>query len=290
MRVVLLIHAHKDVEQLNRLIQAVSGRQIAVYVHLDRKSNVDPSLIDGRAKLVKSRVDVWWGDFSQVQATLNSLTEIDADGDYDYVILVSGLDYPVWPSEKIVRFLDGSDRREYLQSSTLDANGWASAADRIDYFYYSRNNLVLKAAYAALRTVMRALSLKRHMVGGWRAYGGASWFILSSDCIRYILKYVKDHPSFVNFMKSVFGPDESFFQTIVMNSQFQDRVVSDIKRYIDWSDCAKGLSPSPNWLTERDFDKIIASGAMFCRKVEPTRSAKLMALLDAHRGACGPMP
>lgn len=285
MRVILLIQAHRDVEQLNRLIHAVADKQIAIYVHLDRRSKVDPAAIDGRAKLIKSRVDVFWGDFSQAQATLNSLAEIEADGDYDYVILISGQDYPVWPSEKIVRFLEGANRCEFLQNATLDKNGWASAADRFDYYYYSRNNPVLKVAYTGLRVLMRLLSLKRHLVGDLRAYGGSSWFILSRDCIRYILKYISAHPRFIDFMKSVFGPDESLFQTIVMNSPFRDRVINDNKRYIDWSDCEKGLSSSPTWLTERDFDKIIASGAMFCRKVDSVRSAKLMALLDAHRAA-----
>jgi hypothetical protein len=213
------------------------------------------------------------------------LSEIARDGDYDYVNFISGQDYPVWPTAKIVRFLEGADGRQFLHGTSLDENGWTKAAERVQYFHYFRESRALQVAFAAVRGLMRALSLKRKMVEGLVAYGGSSWFILSSDCVRYILKYVDSHPSYVAFMKTVECVDEVFFHTIVLNSEFRGRVVNDNHRYIDWSECKRGLSSNAKWLSEQDFDNIVATGAMFCRKLEPRTGAKLMELLDAHRAA-----
>jgi hypothetical protein len=65
-------------------------------------------------------------------------------------------------------------------------------------------------------------------------------------------------------MKTIFA-DEMIFNSIIMNSSFAGRTVSDNLRYIDF---IKG-NPSPNILTDRDFGKIISDRYHFARKFDP---------------------
>jgi hypothetical protein len=47
------------------------------------------------------------------------------------------------------------------------------------------------------------------------------------------------------------------------------------------------MSYSPNLLGARDFDAIIGSGKMFCRKVELDFDSEIFDMLDAYRGTAG---
>lgn len=59
-----------------------------------------------------------------------------------------------------------------------------------------------------------------------------------------------------------------------MNSNFADRIVHNNMRYIDWS----VISP-PKFLTVEDYEKIISSRTLFCRKIESKTATELLPLL-----------
>jgi hypothetical protein len=278
MKFALLIQAHRDVAQVNRLIAGAAAPDVSVFVHWDRKSREDLSALDRRAALIESRVAVKWGDFSQVQAALNSFREILGRGKFDHLIFVSGQDYPVLPAAKIAGFLKANPGKEFMRHVPLA--DWKGAMGRVDYFHGG-------AAYAVLRAGMRALGVKRKIPGGLKPYGGSQWFTLTGGAAASLVEYADAHPEYVSFMKTVSCVDEIFFHTILLNSKFAGSVVNENFRYIDWSECAKGLTSNPNWLAEADFEKIAASPAMYCRKVEPGRSSRLMDLLDDHRKKIG---
>lgn len=281
MRTVALIHAHKDPAQIDRLVAAVSDERFVAYVHVDAKSAIDVRALDPRARLVADRERVGWGDYSQVQAILNALAQVERDEDYDYLMLMSGQDYPVWSRARLARHLDGAGGREFMDCVPLDAEGWAQGAQRVVYPHYRGANPLVRAGYRAARGVMRALAVERRLPGGLRPYGGSAWFAVTRPCVRHILGFVAAHPEYVEFMKTVSIPDESFFQTIVGNSPFRASLGEGNLHYIDWSE---GL-PNPRCLTEADFDRIVASGKAFCRKIDVRTGSGLADRLDAHRHA-----
>ena len=100
MKQVFLIQAHKDLGQLNALVEQLRDDDFLVYVNLDRKCDIDPAGVDPRARLVNKRIDVHWGAFSQVQATLNSLAQIVAEvPEFDKVLFLSAQDFPLLSNE-----------------------------------------------------------------------------------------------------------------------------------------------------------------------------------------------
>lgn len=84
MKVAFLMQCHKSPEQINLLLKALKHPQVDVYVHVDSKSESirgDIGEGDGIYLLPKKdSIDVQWGQFSQVQATLNLLNAAISGG------------------------------------------------------------------------------------------------------------------------------------------------------------------------------------------------------------------
>jgi hypothetical protein len=69
------------------------------------------------------------------------------------------------------------------------------------------------------------------------------------------------------------------FHTIIMNSSFAGKTVSDNLRYIEWT---RG-NPNPHILTSGYFEKIIAGHYHFARKFDTEVDTTILDMLDAHR-------
>ena len=64
----LLIQAHKDVGYF--LEFARLNEQANVYIHIDKKSTDIPTPVYKNVFIVKNPINVYWGGWSQVEATL----------------------------------------------------------------------------------------------------------------------------------------------------------------------------------------------------------------------------
>lgn len=286
MKQVFLIQAHKDLGQLNALVGQLRDEDFLVYVNLDRKCDIDPAGVDPRARLVRERIDVHWGAFSQVQATLNSLEQILAEvPGFDKVIFLSAQDFPLLSNAALKDELARLSGHELLDTVAIGHGPGQWAADyRYQYFYAEHGGRAGRLLAGLLNKGMRAAGLKRRMPGAMQPYGGSSWWALSRECVRALLERVRREPRLLRFFRSVACPDELFFQTLVMNSPFRARVLGRNFRYVQWPENG---ARNPKVLDEADFERIAAaraaSGAHFCRKIDSRASAGLLALLQTLR-------
>jgi hypothetical protein len=102
MKNVILIHAHKDLLQLNHLIDALTYTNHLIYMNVDLKSKIDLTKINPAARLIKKRNNIYWSDFSQVEAILNSLQEIKNDNSaFSHLAIISAQDYPIVANDKL---------------------------------------------------------------------------------------------------------------------------------------------------------------------------------------------
>jgi hypothetical protein len=279
---VFLIAAHKDPAQLNALVEQLRDDDFLIYVHLDAKGAVKPGDVHPAARQVAERVAVHWGCFSQVQATLNSLAQIVAEvPDFDKVLFLSAQDFPLLSNPALKAALANLRGNELLDTVAVGREPGQWAADyRYQYFHRDEAGKPARMACSLANRAMRACGLTRRLPAGMRPYGGSSWWALSRDCVRELLARVKRAPGIVRFFRSVSCPDEMFFQTLVMNSRFSERVLSENFRYIQWP--AQGAR-NPKILDEHDFERIAASSAHFCRKIDSRASAALLPRLVALR-------
>ncbi|MDY0976367.1 beta-1,6-N-acetylglucosaminyltransferase [Massilia sp. CFBP9012] len=280
MKQAFLICAHKDMDQLNGLVRQLCDPDFCVYVHLDRKSALDPARLHPAARLVRERVAVRWGDVSQVESTLASMRQILLDvPDFDKLILLSAQDFPLLPNHMLKAALARMRGYEMIETAPIAAHGWR-VMHRYAYFHRDSGRLAERLACAVANRALRLLRRTRHLPDGFVPYGGSCWWTLSRGCVRELLRLADAHPRLLRFCRSVQSPDELFFQTLVMHSRFAGRVLPDNLRYIAWPD---GGSCNPRVLDEDDFERIKASGAHFCRKLDSQASAVLLSRLLAWK-------
>ncbi len=282
MKQVFLIAAHKDVEQLNALVQQLGDPDFLVYVHLDRKSAIDPVDLHPNAHLVAERVDVRWGGFSQVEATLASLRQIlHEQPAFDKVIFLSAQDFPLLPNALLKRELARVRERELIETTRIGPDGW-QVAFRYQFFHREGGRRIERLACRLANAVLRLSGRRRGMPDGLVPHGGSSWWALSRGCVAEVLRLADAHPRFGRLCRTVQCPDELFFQTLVMHSAYANRVLSDNYRYVQWPEQG---ARNPKVLDGADFERIRASNAHFCRKLDSQASADLMRRLVEWKDA-----
>lgn len=281
LKLVVLIVAHKNIGQLLRLINAISHPQVIIYVHIDKKSDLDGSVFPDHVRIVKNSVEVTWKLFSQVRAILNSVTEVVRNEvNFDYLTLISGQDYPIRSMGTILGSLSEQAGAEFIHHVPLDQTGWNQARIRFERFYFQSYPGALTRLGGRLVTyACDKVRWKRRFYKGLRPWGGSAWWTLSRPCILYILNLMAKDKGLVNYMMKTIHADEIIFQTIVMNSPFAENAVSENYRYMEW---VRG-NPNPNILTRSDFLKIVESPQHFARKFDPEIDEEILDMLDDYR-------
>jgi hypothetical protein len=87
----------------------------------------------------------------------------------------------------------------------------------------------------------------------------------------------------MRLFERVWIPNEHFVQTIVGNSPFRDRIAHADRsgalkgvHYVDWE---RG---SPKILGVEDFERLLASPALFARTFNRTEDPVILDMIDAH--------
>jgi hypothetical protein len=276
MKIAVLLLAHKNGAQVERLINRLRHPSIRVFLHADQKSALSGYTFSSPAVLVKNTVPVYWGDFSPVQATLNGMKEIrDQTRGFDYFILLSGQDYPIKPIQSLVDFLEKNKGKEFINHYPVNKEGWKAAMSRYQYYH---KNVPGWFIFAGFRQLMKLSGIKRKPpVPVW---GGSQWFNITRAAFDYILDYTTANPGFTRFMKRCNFTDELFFHTILLNSPFKNNCINDHLRYINWSSDPGKKINSPEVITQKDLTTVRQSPGFFARKFDNSIDENVLDELD----------
>lgn len=258
-----LILVHSNPNQLSRLVKKLICEGDVVFIHVDMKSNLSVFLElfpdNNNVFFVQNRIDVKWGGYEMVEATLNGFKEIIASGlNINYVNLLSGQDYPLKPMSELNQFLTNNPGKAFMLCLNIEKD-WTEALFRIKE--YNFNNWKFPGHYR-LQQLINFILPERKMPDGMVAVGRSQWFTISLKHVIFLINRLESSPALVRFFKLTWAPDEFVFQTLLFNSAFRDDIVADDLRYIDWSEGKK----NPKVLTVIDFDKLISSDHFFARK------------------------
>jgi hypothetical protein len=274
LRFAYIISAYKRLNQLSRLVRRLHTDTAVFFVHVDRKTNDGDyaALAEGLQDLPSvhflERHTCHWGGFGHVRATLKGIDELRRIGTpFDYVILLTGQDYPIKSNEHIESFFTLAKGNSFMGFSALPSDSWSprGGLDRIEYRHLRVHGRHLRSPF------------RRRFPAGLRPYGGGAYWCLSRACIEYVARFVAERPDVVEFFESVDIPDELFFQTVVLNSELGDTVVNDNLRYIDWT---RGRRPAI--LGAADFTALRNSQKLFARKFDVQQDEAVLDLIDRH--------
>lgn len=275
MKIAILCQCHKNAEQVNRLIKSMQYNDVFdFYIHVDKKSNISNGILKNDHVFVLSNencVNVLWGDISQVTATLKMI-ECAKKKKYDYYWLLSGQDFPIKSPKYIVEFLEKDTNKNYI--NLFEGEKHKKTDFKRNEIYYCK----FLRKRGLLSKLIKRLYIE--ITGGWEKtyplfkrksienlqvnfFFGSSWWCLNGRTIEWMMKYIEKNPNYVKFYRNTLCPDESFFQTLFMNSPFKDSKMEYLT-YVDWS---SGKS-NPRILTLEDKDNIFASDFLIARKFD----------------------
>ena len=293
MNVAYIISAYKLPALLVRLVGRLDAPGTSVWIHVDTKTSepvyraMSEPLADRTEVHFVRRHPCYWGDFGHVQATLEGLRALIASRQpFDYVVLLTGQDYPITTNRQIATALRAANGHVLMHCMPIPNEHWTDGgASRFENRHFRVGDRVLAfpgtpfrstPLNAAWSAITRALRLHRSFPAGMEPWGGSSYWMMPADCANYVDAWVRGNPEIVDFFRGVHVPDEMFFQSVVMNSPYRDRVADDDLRYIDW----RGGMDHPKVLTSADFDALMRSGKLFARKFDPGVDAGVLDRID----------
>lgn len=319
-RAVYVILSHRDWTQVRRLAGAVlasSPEARVVVMHDSRRERFPNSDDDPRIEIVDHGLACDWGSWELVAAALRGFAHARDNHDAQLVALISGQDYPcrpleAWEDEALAapawigearpldytprwgrRYGDGDDRwtryayRWFPSPAALlraRLPKWPRLPSAVDRFWRRiRRAIALRLEPAlGVRIVARGRGVHygfrriRDPLPAGRGYWyGAQWVAVRRHELDHLLDVDFASGSSLQrlYRRSVI-PDESALVTPLMwLSAPADMPPVALQHWDDDLDGGRIFAMD-------DLDRIVSSGAPFCRKMDPAISASLMDELD----------
>lgn len=240
-----------------------------------------------------------YGDLSHVDRWIDATRWLDAHGvAYDWMVTLSGQDYPVRPVAEGEREVAAAAYDGYLEHFPVfsEESRWPPHRARNRYLYRHRRLPALPAPVRAMLRPARAVNAVQPffrvnaMYGsfgvrtptplgpGFALWGGSFFTTLNRRCVAHVRDFYESRPAVMRWFRGVLAPEEVFFQTVLVAAD-RFHLSADPLRYFDF---AHGDGAHPRPLTLADVPALRASGAHWARKFDQSTSATALDALDAH--------
>jgi Core-2/I-Branching enzyme len=296
-RVAYVITSYKLPNQVLRLASILrkgSPDASIVVHHDDRGCTLDPAQVEALdVRLVEPPSHVVWGEASQLAMVLRCLGwALDHDG-FDWLVLLSGQDYPIRPVAEIEQSLAAAEVDAFIETRPCERSAFGATIDEFAGRYHFRWRRMPTGVAASLARVPargRSLAQARTMpTGTWvgvRAlrspfghhlicHRGSDWFTLSRAAVECVDKFVRTRRDVLDYYRHTLIPTESFVQTVLANSSL--RLSGDYRRYLVFDG---PQMPAPRVLRMQDLTPMLASGGNFARKFDETIDRAVLDEID----------
>ena len=290
MKIAYIISAYKYPKQLVRLVLKLNTIDTTFLIHFDKRT--DDRQYDEAVQALEQQSNVifldrhrcYWGDIGHVNATLKGIKILfEKKIDFDYVVLLTGQDYPIKTNDQIQDFFQKHDGKSFIEFFPLNFGSehqepisgalWSARLERWHIVLLGQLRPILPNRYIPL-------PIKHRFPNELKPFVGSSYWCLHKQCIEYIYSFVDRNRKFVDFFKFTSVSDEVFFQTILLNSGLVDSLVNDSLRYIKWT--GKDWSGKPSILGSSDFEEMTLSSKLFARKFDCMKDKEILDKLDNH--------
>ena len=198
-----------------------------------------------------------------VGATLSLLKQAKTNSTYEYYHLISGVDMPLKSQEYIHNFFANNAGREYITCEYSEQ--WLP---RFKYYHLLRGiqrkrgsilGKVLTGGDLILIYLQKILRINRLKKKPFKIYKGSQWFSITDNFVCYLISRENEINELTKFSLC---SDESFIQTIIMDSPFKKKLAETNMRLIDWN---RG---EPYTFRISDISELINSDILFARKFD----------------------
>ena len=289
---VFLITAHRDPKMLHRLLAAIEADNHYALVNIDCKSgSLKPFIPVGNNRNVvfldgKNRMSVQHGAYSQVKCTLRMLKKALIEyPDADYFHLMSGQDYMCVSPIEFDDFFKQNPTRSYMhydspeETELYRGNHWAKrvACWNLADIAPSGDKTVLLVRNQ-IQKVMNRFFKRKEIHNLW---GGWNWFSWHRGVVEFVVDQTFSNPGYFRRFHFTRCCDELIFHTLLASHIGRLNIESDnALRFIEWHPKRSAPTNSPLLLEITEFEDIVKSKALICRKVDSVKSALLLNELD----------
>lgn len=278
MRQAILITAYKNIPHLRRIVDYFDD-DFEVFIHIDKKCREDYVFLREMSHVhLFDRYRIAWGDVNHLKAILLLMHEAYRHDDLEYFHLITGSDYPALPLTDFKCFCEHHKHDNFVEHFPLPHPDWGEEGgmDRIRYYWVQPSYRVKHGRFVyKFIKLQRILGIDRgfnFFVG--RLYGGGTYWSVSREAVGQALDYIDRHPDYLRRFRMTSIAEEICLPSLWAGIGMP--MHNDYKRYIDWGPDGG----NPQTLTEKDYDNIVNSGALFARKMASGDSDKLIELLD----------
>jgi hypothetical protein len=303
--VVYLIASHRNPSQVERLVRRLRVAAPVGQVVIHHDPTGEPLDRQGLSALpgvqfIPDARPVRWGDVSHIEMVLSSFDWLLRTLDFDWVVMLSGQDYPVRPLGELERLLATTQFDSFIEGVPVEAPSKAARilARGVDeftsrYFYRyvglhpSRGTRRILARAWPARLVRELPTgevrlglpcLKLPFTRELRCHRGSEWYTLSRRCVEILARVPTERRRLWRHYARTFMPVESLPHT-VLYSERGLKLSGDYMRYSSWP---SSPSPHPAILRLTDLERITASGAFFARKFDERTDVAVLDALDAR--------
>lgn len=297
---IFLVYTFREPELLGRVASRLHPARMVV--HVDAKVDIAPfqnavasAGAGHRVTFVVDRVLVSWAGWSQVVAIKSMVkAALEFANPEQYLILLSGQDYPIKPIEEITSFLRKNSGTQFMRcfdirtsNRVYQRHGRPIFARDLPFLRTSTQSLILrKARTGVIRLIEygRALTVSRQPPAGLVLAHGPTHFAAQAHCLAALEE--RTNPEIDDYLSRVFCPEEKYFQSLLASSPFRHSLPDG--NLVPF--CGEG-----NWryanlhhihpslikvYDDHDIPEVSASSQFFLRKLESQRSARLLDYID----------
>lgn len=286
-----LMMVHKSPELFGRIVRRLAQSNHFFFVHIDKKTahfdSYKEAVRDVANVVFIERMSVHHAGVSLIQCELALYrASIAYPAQMDYFHLISGQDYPTRSNEQFDAYFEKHCGKSFAALEDEEYHAECMKLKyplRTDVFHPNGRSIFERAFNRLTEKIQFKLHIRRSYTDIW---GGWEWRSLHRSCLKSFLQYIDDNPQFIRRFNYTACGDELYFNTYA--HKFGDRLKIDGTkplRYVSWRPpYERSDTYRPYVMDERDFPYIMEEENFFCRKIDLPVSAKLLELIDEHRG------
>ncbi len=311
MRHAILIIAHKNLDQLIRLLSVLRDEDFDIYLHLDKKWKLSDENIrilknlSEHITVLERRISGYLDTWSLCEITLELAREaLKNYRNYSYFLLMSGQDYPIKPISYIKAKLKEFYPKPLIDITPMTKDNWIYSGFRwIRFHPYYRlvekitdkqitRKMMLLPIYGIqfLVTIILGSPYRRLKRENCQLFGGSAWWILPVEIINMCLEEYEKNTPIIRAFKMKNTPEETFFQTMTMRSNLKEQadvnepyeILQNCMTYAYFFDDEHKPTGHPYILTENNFEMLQSRKEFFARKFDMSIDANILDMLDQN--------
>lgn len=250
----VLIQTHKPIDYFAK--RAKREPNVNFYVHVDKKVEKFDKVNLANLMYVENRIDVKWGGFSQIEATLNLFETAFANAENQFFHLISGEDVILQDFDNMEKTWQAQDFAVLMTCQLAPQYGYRFASDTLHADSDLQRQFVGKVLTKIYQAKAKLLPYQN------KVYFGSQWFSITQQDWAKILPFIDEYRQ---FFAHKLVPDEHFFQTLI-KEKTDLTIANDNKRLIVF-DKKVNNGNSPIYLDLLQLEQAKQDGYWFARKV-----------------------